>query len=114
LGYEYFFTPFSFTELNETYYQNHDMVVALMEGPAKNSDIHDLSSMAEKSIRLLEDIRTAVEVQSEALTGSLPSATKILQPKDRHIISRDSFIDLSPGFAPKSEQFYNGRELLDK
>jgi hypothetical protein len=90
------------------------MVVALVEGPAKNNHIHDLSSMANKSIRLLEDIRSAVEVQSEALAGSLPSATKILQPKDRHIISRDSFIDSSPGFAPKSEQFYNGRELLDK
>jgi hypothetical protein len=90
------------------------MIVALVEGPANDNSIHDLSSVANKSTRLLEDIRTSVEVQSKALAASLPSATKILQPRDRHIISRVDFTDSSPGFAPKSEQFYNGKQLLDK
>jgi len=96
------------------YLRNHDMVVALIEGPSGNNRVHDLSLVANRCIRLLEDIHTAAEAESETTSASLPSATKILQPKDRHMISSDHFTDSSPGFAPKSEQFYNGKQLLDK
>jgi len=60
------------------------------------------------------DIQTIVEDESEAVCASLPSATKILQPKDRHMISSKHFTESSPGFAPSSEQLYDGKQLLDK
>jgi|SRR5882762_763120 hypothetical protein len=90
------------------------MIVALVEGPSDGNHAQDTSVVADRCIRLLDDIRTAVEADSEASSASLPSATKILQPKDRHMISSEHFTDSSPGFAPKSEQFYNGKQLLDK
>lgn len=90
------------------------MIIALVEGPTQDSHICDMSSVADKSIKLLEDIHTAIEIDSEAVSASLPSATKILQPKDRHMISREHFTDSTPGFAPNSGQFYDGKQLLDK
>lgn len=90
------------------------MAVALLEGPGDNSLPEDLSSIAELSVQLLEDIRASIQAESEKEKSVLPSATKILQPKDKHIVSRLHFTDSSPGFVPRSEQFYNGKQLIDK
>lgn len=97
-----------------TCFQNHDMIIALVEGPTPDDHFHDASSVAEKSLILLEDIHAAVEVESEAASASLPSATKILQPKDKYMISQEHFTESSPEFVPKAEQFYTGKQLLDK
>jgi hypothetical protein len=105
---------FPFIEIGFSCCQNHDMIIALVEGPTKNNHVRDMSLVADKTIKLLEDVQAAIEVESEAVSASLPSATKILQPKDRHMISREHFTDSSPGFAPKSEQLFNGKQLLDK
>lgn len=44
-------------------------------------------------------------------TDTLPSATKILQPTDSHIVSSANFTVSSPGFASKSGHLYNAREI---
>jgi hypothetical protein len=90
------------------------MIIALVEGPRDNNHVHDMSLVADRSIRLLKDICTVAEAESEITSASLPSATKILQPKDKHIISSKHFTNSSPSFAPKSEQFYNAKQLLDR
>ena len=90
------------------------MIVALVEGLGDENRVRDASLVAARCLKLLEDIQTVVEDASEAVCASLPSATKILQPKDKHIISSKHFTDSSPGFFPKSEQLYDGKRLLDK
>jgi hypothetical protein len=48
------------------------------------------------------------------LSTSLPSAAKILQPQDKHIISAGNFTVSSPGFESKSEHLYNAQEVLER
>lgn len=45
---------------------------------------------------------------------TLPSATKILQPKDNHLISSGHFTTTSPDFVAKSDHLYNGKQLLEQ
>lgn len=64
--------------------------------------------------KLLHDIFKAIQDESNSHANSLPSATKILQPKDKHLISRNNFTDSSLEFTARSEHFYYGKQLLDK
>lgn len=86
-------------------------------GSSHDSD-HDLGVdcrvAADESIRALEYIREAIEEVSKAATATLPSATKILQPQDKHLVITDHLTDSTPDFAPRSSQFYNSQQLLDK
>ena len=45
---------------------------------------------------------------------TLPSAAKILQPKDRHIISRGGFIISNENFESPGEQLYIAQRLFEK
>ncbi|KAF4570082.1 hypothetical protein EYR36_009888 [Pleurotus pulmonarius] len=56
---------------------------------------------------VLEDelLRSAVDL--------LPTATKILQPKDRYILSFNGFTVSSSGFASHSEHLFNGQRLQE-
>ncbi|KAG9223660.1 hypothetical protein CCMSSC00406_0008543 [Pleurotus cornucopiae] len=56
---------------------------------------------------VLEDelLRSAVDL--------LPTATKILQPKDRYILSFNGFTVSSTGFASHSEHLFNGQRLQE-
>ncbi|KAH7927349.1 hypothetical protein BV22DRAFT_1007247 [Leucogyrophana mollusca] len=79
------------------------------------NDEDDLEGLRESAARLLQDIQSAVlEATKRSLEASLPSATKILQPKDNHLVSTGQFTSSSPGFVPKSEHLYNGKELLER
>lgn len=52
--------------------------------------------------------RSAAEV-------SLPSATKILQPQDKHIISTGGYtIASDSGFTSRSEHLFYGQQLLQR
>lgn len=78
--------------------------------------VQPFPTVANDAFTMLDQLLALIQAESDAEKAVLPSATKILQPKDKHIISRlgAQFTDSTPGFAPCSEQFYNGRELLDK
>jgi len=51
---------------------------------------------------------------SRRVSEILPSATKILQPKDNYLISFDHFTTASPDFVAKSDNLYNGKQLLEQ
>lgn len=63
---------------------------------------------------MLEDFRNIIDNEFQSTSMALPSATNILQPQDRHMISKNYLVESSPDFAPKAEQFYYGKQLLDK
>ncbi|KAK0189008.1 hypothetical protein F5146DRAFT_1057555 [Armillaria mellea] len=66
---------------------------------------HDLCMEAK---RALDD-----DALTSSSTETLPSANKILQPEDRHLISRAQFTMSNDKFAAKPEQFYIAQHLLE-
>ncbi|KAF8966338.1 hypothetical protein BDZ97DRAFT_1809094 [Flammula alnicola] len=49
-----------------------------------------------------------------SVSDSLPSATKILQPQDRYLISTGQYTHGSPGFTSTSSHLFNAKAILDK
>lgn len=47
------------------------------------------------------------------MTASLPSATKILQPNDSHILQVGDYVHAS-GVAPNSDYLFEAKRLLDR
>ena len=86
-------------------------------GNQHNND-HDLGVdcrvAVDESVRTLEYIREAIEEESKAMTATLPSAAKILQPKDKYLIITNHLTDSTADFVLRSSQFYNSQQLLDK
>lgn len=78
----------------------------------------DASSVQTLVQPILEQLTAMQEIiddqgQEATLDASLPTATKILQPKDRHIIGKDGFLLFSsPDCVMKSEHLYNAQQLL--
>ncbi|TCD71860.1 hypothetical protein EIP91_003203 [Steccherinum ochraceum] len=64
---------------------------------------------------LFDDVELTVESEeSKTLEASIPTLSKILEPKDKHIISTGHYT-LSPpqnGFTSRSEHFFNGQQIL--
>jgi hypothetical protein len=105
-------------------------------GENLNPDASDLYSIVEKVMGLLDDIGDvmfddalrrfanfafmdlfAVDLimnVPNSASDILPSATKILQPKDRHIVSATCFTLSSTGFTSNSEHLYNAQQLQEK
>ncbi|KAH9941515.1 hypothetical protein B0H21DRAFT_780155 [Amylocystis lapponica] len=75
----------------------------------------ELLPMAQQIIDVLSDMqRIIAEEQKKAETyNAMPTATKILQPEDEHIISTGDYTkSSSSGFTSKSEHLFNGQQLL--
>ncbi|KAI0923963.1 hypothetical protein AcW1_006762 [Taiwanofungus camphoratus] len=73
------------------------------------------SSLAGKAYDILGDMQSAITEQGKktAAEVSLPSATKILQPQDKHIISTGGYtIASDSGFTSRSEHLFYGQQLL--
>ena len=49
-----------------------------------------------------------------SLSESIPSATKILQPRDRYVMSTGQFSHSSPSFTSNSAHLFNAKAILDK
>ncbi|KAL6298987.1 hypothetical protein BKA93DRAFT_808924 [Sparassis latifolia] len=70
---------------------------------------------AETVIAMLDRIRSVivVEKQKAAAEATIPSAAKILQPEDRHVISAGGFTrSPSAGLSSETEQLFNGQQML--
>lgn len=84
----------------------------------RHDNDHDLGVdyrvAVDESIKILEYIREAIEEESKATTATLPSAAKILQPKDKYLVITNHLTDSTADFIPRSSQFYNSQQLLDK
>ncbi|SJL03852.1 uncharacterized protein ARMOST_07209 [Armillaria ostoyae] len=93
------------------YMTQHPVLVAVAGLEGVDNDL----SLAAKIHELCMEVEKVLN--DDALTSSstetLPSATKILQPKDQHLISRAQFTMSNDKFAAKSEQFYIAQRLLE-
>jgi len=55
-----------------------------------------------------------LDSQIHSASETLPSAAKILQPKDNHLIRSGNFTTASPDFVAKSDYLYDGKQLLEQ
>ncbi|KAI0047223.1 hypothetical protein FA95DRAFT_1559283 [Auriscalpium vulgare] len=79
---------------------------------AEHSD-EDLASLHAAVAALLTDVQDLIAENKVNESLELYSATKILQPKDKHIIITENGTTLaSPGFTSRSEHLYNGEQLI--
>ncbi|KAK0202668.1 hypothetical protein DFS33DRAFT_1262996 [Desarmillaria ectypa] len=74
---------------------------------------YDLSLSAKVHELCIEVKRVLDDDVLMSSTETLPSATKILQPKDRHLFSRAQFTISNDKFAAQPEQFYMAQHLLE-
>ncbi|KAH7914595.1 hypothetical protein BJ138DRAFT_1205594 [Hygrophoropsis aurantiaca] len=102
------------TRRSKVLYMQKDSYTLALVGIFGDSE-PDTVGLRQLSAQLLQDVDDAIseEVKRE-LESSLPSATKILQPKDNHLISKSRFTLSSQGFIAKSEHLYNGKQLLER
>ncbi|PBK99517.1 hypothetical protein ARMGADRAFT_1161164 [Armillaria gallica] len=93
------------------YLTEHPVLVAVAGLEGTDSDL----SLATKIHDLFMEVKKVLDdgALTSSSTETLPSATKILQPKDRHLISRAQFTMSNDKFAAKSEQFYIAQYLLE-
>ncbi|KAI0629146.1 hypothetical protein C8Q77DRAFT_1142379 [Trametes polyzona] len=74
----------------------------------------DLVQLADDTVALIESMRQVIEEEkAKDRDKPIPSATKILQPKDTFVIAREEYTMMSSaGFTSRSEHLYNAQKLL--
>ena len=72
------------------------------------------SALNEIALRFVKRVLSQISIHALYSTDSLPSATKILQPTDSHVIATFPFTRSSPGFTSKSNHLYNAQEIQAK
>ncbi|TBU44016.1 hypothetical protein BD309DRAFT_893366 [Dichomitus squalens] len=87
-----------------------DYTIAIV---AKVDHSLDLHYLADHVATLIEELRNTLVEEAQAGENHIPSATGILQPKDKHIVSMGEYTSPScSGLISRSEHLYNGQELL--
>ncbi|OJA10703.1 hypothetical protein AZE42_01056 [Rhizopogon vesiculosus] len=89
------------------------LAVALISDVDSGED-YDTHVVSEAASKLLQDIDKLIAMEAKRASETLPSATKILQPKDSHLISSGHFTTASPDFVAKSDHLYDGKQLLEQ
>lgn len=89
------------------------LAVALI-ADADNVEDYDTHVISEAASRMLHDVENLIVAEAMRTSEILPSATKILQPRDNHLISFDHFTIASPDFVAKSDHLYSGKQLLEQ
>ncbi|KAG2145131.1 hypothetical protein DEU56DRAFT_732147 [Suillus clintonianus] len=89
------------------------LAVALISD-ADNVEDYDTHIISEAASQLLEEVENLIIAEATRASETFPSATKILQPKDNHLISFGDFTAASPDFFAKSDYLYNGKQLLEQ
>ncbi|KAF9460520.1 hypothetical protein BDZ94DRAFT_1265778 [Collybia nuda] len=100
----------------KVYYILHAHIMLALIGVNDEADPENPEPLALRdtgtvAMKLLEEIEDTLNNDVTKSTDTLPSATKILQPTDSHIVSRANFTVSSPAFASKSGHLYNAREI---
>ncbi|KAJ8586900.1 hypothetical protein M405DRAFT_771033, partial [Rhizopogon salebrosus TDB-379] len=93
--------------------RSQSLAVAIISD-VDNGDDYDTHVVSEAASKLLQDIDKVIAAEAKRVSETLPSATKILQPKDNHVISFGHFTTASPDFVAKSDHLYNGKQLLEQ
>ncbi|KAI6161738.1 hypothetical protein EDD17DRAFT_1584363 [Pisolithus thermaeus] len=92
-----------------------DIAVALISGGDKDRIPNDIEALASQTSQLLEQIDvTLSEDAKRTLDSSLPSATKILQPQDAHLMKSHGYIAGGTGLSSHLDLLYDAKELLEK
>ncbi|CDO75837.1 hypothetical protein BN946_scf184951.g35 [Trametes cinnabarina] len=74
-------------------------------------DVDNMACMAAETIESI--MKVVADEQIRLKDEQIPSATKILQPKDRYIVAVDEYTTSSTlGFDSRSEHLYNAQQLL--
>ncbi|KAG2121183.1 hypothetical protein BD769DRAFT_1479744 [Suillus cothurnatus] len=89
------------------------LAVALI-ADVDNVEDYDTHVISEAASQMLHGIENLIVAEATRVSEILPSATKILQPKDNYLISFDHFTTASPDFVAKSDNLYNGKQLLEQ
>ncbi|KAG9312965.1 hypothetical protein JVU11DRAFT_6401 [Chiua virens] len=99
------------TSRKRIYLLKRDQYVAALLG----NDVEDVETWVEPTSRLLEDAGRIVNEDSQRnMTTSLPSATKILQPKDRRILKTGGYVNASGEATLSSDRLFEAKGLLDR
>ncbi|KAI1793552.1 hypothetical protein LXA43DRAFT_1001272 [Ganoderma leucocontextum] len=89
---------------------HHEFTVAIV---AKEDHPLDLPHLADEVVEAIETMQVVLTEESKTGDSAIPSAVKILQPKDRHIVLKDEYTySSSPGFVSRAEHLHNGQEFL--
>ncbi|KZT18329.1 hypothetical protein NEOLEDRAFT_1159477 [Neolentinus lepideus HHB14362 ss-1] len=100
------------------YLTKHHLTLALLSEDENALEEADLQVLAERSVAVLQDIRQVIKNDEEQMRAGeedqLPSVAKILQPKNRHVISQCPWTVTSEGFKSTSEHLYDGHQLLQR
>ncbi|KAH0836641.1 hypothetical protein J3R83DRAFT_8359 [Lanmaoa asiatica] len=80
-----------------------------------SNDLGDLEAWVKPTQCLLEDVEKIISEDSQChLAASLPSVTKILQPKDSRILKSGDYVNASGEAALNSDYLFEAKSLLDR
>ncbi|KAJ7464604.1 hypothetical protein FB451DRAFT_1139020 [Mycena latifolia] len=107
------------TRRRRLYYLIRDRVlVALLgldnSGDQLEPDTSAFGPWAQQAAALADSIGATIAEDPTQSIDSLPSATKILQPKDRSALTSSGFTIRSADFESRSGHLYNARQLLSE
>ncbi|KAI6044291.1 hypothetical protein EDC04DRAFT_2644016 [Pisolithus marmoratus] len=95
--------------------KRNDIAVALVSSDDKDRIPDDIEALASQTSQLLEEIIITLSEDAErALNSSLPSATKILQPRDAHLMKSHGHIIGGTGLSSRTDILYDAKELLER
>ncbi|KAG6381597.1 hypothetical protein JVT61DRAFT_194 [Boletus reticuloceps] len=78
-------------------------------------DSDDVNTWAELTLHLLEDVERIVSEDTRRnKAASLPSATKILQPNDSHILKTGDYVNAGGETALDSDYLFEAKRILDR
>ncbi|KAJ7068862.1 hypothetical protein B0H15DRAFT_871867 [Mycena belliarum] len=104
------------TQRRRLHYLARDRVLIALIGLGGSDDQLEPSAFrpwADEAAVLADSINTVIADEAkQSAIDSLPSATKILQPKDRYALSSSQFTIRSADFESRSGHLYNARQLL--
>lgn len=95
--------------------KRNDIAVALVSSDDNDRIPNDVEALASQTSQLLEEIDvTLSEDAQRTLDSSLPSATKILQPRDAHLMKSHDYILGGTGMSSLTDHLYDAKELLER
>ncbi|KAI0077703.1 hypothetical protein K474DRAFT_1661283 [Panus rudis PR-1116 ss-1] len=101
----------SMTTRRRVYHVTRENITLALVMP--NEDPVDTTDFEDDVEAAFDSLKNAVETESEnKLDASIPSVAKLLEPKDKWIISHGPYTTSSPNFATRSSHLFNGQQLL--
>lgn len=95
--------------------KRNDIAVALISSDDKDRIPKDIEALASQTSQLLGEIdATLSEDAKRTLDSSLPSASKILQPRDAHLMKSHGYITGGTGLSSHLDLLYDAKELIER